>query len=107
MPDNILMRKSVTTHIIASISTRNDLHKKGSHHHRPHHILKNNDTYTVVNKTGSLPQPQHHQQQQQYYSGLAGGLRKAGSYRDVDQIERETVSAMRVSEKNNVSAPLI
>lgn len=59
----------------------------------------------MVNKTGSLPQPQHHQQQQQYYSGIAGGgLRKAGSYRDVDQIERETVSAMRVSGRNLISA---
>lgn len=86
-------------------SVRNDFHKKATSQ-RPHHILKNNDTYTVVNKTGHLQQHQHQQQlqqqQQQHQSqyngqGLSYGLRKAGSYRDVDQMERETVSAMRVS----------
>lgn len=72
----------------ASVSVRHDLNNKSS---RPHHILKNNDTYTVVNKGASL-QHQQQQQQQSFH-----GMRKAGSYRDVDQMERETVSAMRVS----------
>lgn len=78
-------------HFVASVSMRPELNQ-GSNHRQPHHILKNNDTYTVVNKTGSL---QH--QPPQPYNGLSAGLRKAGSYRDVDQMERETVSAMRVS----------